>query len=74
MVVPVLITSCQVSEKLNSGPLTPQITTIPAASMKAEARPAANDVRLARSPKNLEICEGSFVNFSLLNLTCHPRQ
>lgn len=41
MVVPVLITSCQVSEKPKIGPLTAQTITIPAARMKVDALPAA---------------------------------
>jgi len=60
MVVPVLMTSCQVSENWNRGPLTAQAMMIPAASKKVDARTAANEVRLARSPKNFETREGSF--------------
>ena len=41
IVVPVLITSCHVSEKPNSGPLTAQSRTIPAARINVDARPAA---------------------------------
>jgi hypothetical protein len=41
IVVPVLITSCQESEKPKSGPVTAQTTTTPTARMKVEARPAA---------------------------------
>ena len=55
MVVPVLMTSCHVSEKPNNGPLTAQTTTILAATIKVEARPAAREVLLARSPKNFDI-------------------
>src|SRR4051794_9564844 len=51
IVVPVLITNCQVSEKPNSGPVIAQTKTTPAASMKADARPAAWDVLFATSPK-----------------------
>jgi len=39
MVVPVLITNCQVSEKWNMGPLMPQINTIPKAMRKADELP-----------------------------------
>ena len=71
MVVPVLMTNCHVSEKLNSGPLIAHIPTIPAAAVKVVARPAANEVRLARPPKNLETFEGgSFVDFSVLKTDC----
>ena len=52
IVVPVLITSCQVSEKPNIGPVTAQTTTIRTATMNVEARPAASEVRFAASPKN----------------------
>ena len=44
MVVPVLITSCHVSEYLNIGPVTAQTITIAAASINVDARPAAWDV------------------------------
>src|SRR5690242_16841835 len=74
IVVPVLMTNCHVSENPNSGPLVPQATTTPAANMKVEARPAANDVRLAKSPKNLETCEAFLADFSFFkaaNLTSH---
>lgn len=59
MVVSVLMTNCHVSEKWKTGPLMPEITTTPAASRKVEARPAASEARLAKSPKNLEIEDGS---------------
>ena len=39
IVVPVLITSCQVSPKSNRGPLAAQITTISAAHKKVAGRP-----------------------------------
>ena len=42
MVVPVLMTSCQVSEKWNNGPVKPQTTMIPTAKMKACVLPAAS--------------------------------
>ena len=65
--VPVLMTNCHVSEKPNSGPLIAHSTTMPAANMKVDARPAANEVRLASSPKNLETSEEcSFVDFAVL--------
>jgi hypothetical protein len=63
IVVPVLITSCHVSEKPKSGPLTAHTMTTPAATIKVDARPAASDVLLARSPKNLDTLEGSLACF-----------
>ena len=39
MVVPVLITSCQLSEKLKIGPVTPQAITTSSATMKAQCDP-----------------------------------
>jgi hypothetical protein len=59
MVVPVLMTSCHVSEKPKSGPLTAHMITTLTARMKVDARPAAREVRLARAPKNLEVLDGS---------------
>ena len=41
MVVPVLITSCQVSENLNIGPVIPQIITMSIAVIKAMGEPVA---------------------------------
>lgn len=41
MVVPVLITSCQVSENLNIGPVIPQTIIINAAVIKAMGEPVA---------------------------------
>jgi hypothetical protein len=64
MVVPVLMTNCQVSENWKSGPLMPHTTTTPAANRKVEARPAASEVWLAKSPKNFEIEDGSCLMIS----------
>src|SRR6185503_10004200 len=47
MVVPVLMTSCQVSLKPKSGPLTAQATMMPAAMKKVTGRPDARAVHLA---------------------------
>src|SRR5687768_13832616 len=47
MVVPVLITSCQVSLKLKTGPVTAQATINNAAKRNAEGRPALNEVHRA---------------------------
>ena len=40
IVVPVLMTSCHVSEKPNKGPLTPQATTIAQLATKVRGEPA----------------------------------
>jgi hypothetical protein len=43
-VVPVLITSCQVSLKRNNGPVTSQTRITPTARMKVEGRPVTRAV------------------------------
>src|SRR6476660_1762768 len=75
MVVPVLITSCHVSENPKSGPLTAHTRTMPAAVMNVDARPAASEVLLASSPKNFEIPEDSLafsVPFMDSSPLCQP--
>src|SRR5262245_30863092 len=57
MVVPVLITSCQVSEKWKSGPVAAQITTTASATMKAQVLPVQ---RMTRSEKR---SKGFFFDF-----------
>lgn len=47
MVVPVLMTSCHVSENPNNGPVTAQITITAQASTKVDARPAACEALFA---------------------------
>ena len=47
MVVPVLMTSCQVSEKLNTGPVRAQTTMISAAPRNTDALPVQVDILLA---------------------------
>jgi hypothetical protein len=47
MVVPVLITSCQVLLNLNSGPVIAQTRTTPAASAKHNGRPVKREAALA---------------------------
>src|SRR6476659_7827987 len=47
IVVPVLITSCQVSLKPNSGPVTAQATMTAAATVNADGLPVARAVHLA---------------------------
>jgi hypothetical protein len=47
MVVPVLMTSCQVSEKPKIGPVTTQARMTPAARMKLTGRPAQRAVACA---------------------------
>jgi len=73
MVVPVFITNCHVSEKPKMGPLTAHTITTLTANKKVVARPAASEVRLASSPKNLEIGDGS-LDVSRFNGTVEPRE
>jgi hypothetical protein len=54
IVVPVLMTNCQVSLNLNIGPVTPQTTTIEAAAMNAAGWPVARAVHLAKREKGDE--------------------
>ena len=51
IVVPVLITSCQVSLKPNSGPVTTQTSTSSTASTKHSGRPVNRAAALARRVK-----------------------
>ena len=53
MVVEVLITSCQVSENLNSGPTRPQTTTRATQTMKVSGRPVQPGDELATGVKAL---------------------
>jgi hypothetical protein len=48
MVVPVLMTSCQVSLNPNNGPVTAHTTITNVASMNVDGRPAARAVHLAK--------------------------
>ena len=48
IVVLVLMTNCQVSLKLKSGPVSPQVTIISSATKKVEGRPARNAAAFAR--------------------------
>ena len=48
MVVPVLITSCQVSLKPNSGPVTIHASTTSSASTKLNGLPAKREAALAK--------------------------
>ena len=52
MVVPVLMTSCQVSEKWNNGPVAPQTITKLAAIENAEVEPENFVMAPAKRPKN----------------------
>jgi hypothetical protein len=54
IVVPVLMTNCQVSLKLNIGPVMPQTIMIKAAMMNAAGWPVARAVRLAKWEKGDE--------------------
>src|SRR5829696_2743329 len=67
MVVPVLMTSCQVSEKPKSGPVTAQTTTTPAATAKAGGRPVARAVHLAKRVNHEVDFDG------LTDFPSHPR-
>lgn len=51
MVVPVLMTSCQVSENRNRGPVTAQMTITVKAKIKADARPASCNALFAISAR-----------------------
>jgi hypothetical protein len=53
MVVPVLITSCHVSLKPNSGPVNSQTTISPTAAANTKERPVARAVRFAKSAYQL---------------------
>src|SRR4051794_20010287 len=53
IVVPVLMTSCQVSEKWKNGPVIAHTTTVPSASAKTQARPTSREVAFATSANNL---------------------
>src|SRR6476646_939728 len=53
MVVPVLITSCQVSEKWKNGPVIAHTTTVPSASAKTQARPTSREMTFAASANSL---------------------
>src|SRR3954470_13169166 len=64
MVVPVLITSCHVSEKLKIGPVTAQTTMISAASRNAHGDPA--DVAMvAANLRNISFMTRSSLIFPL---------
>lgn len=52
MVVPVLMTRCQVSENRNRGPVTAQMTITVQAKIKADERPAACDALFAIDAKS----------------------
>ena len=55
MVVPVLMTSCQVSLNLNKGPVTAQIATTVRQPMKVQGLPATLAVRVAKRMNNLSM-------------------
>ena len=59
MVVPVLITSCQVSEKWKSGPVAAHTRTTAIARMKVGVRPDQRDTHCAKLEKALlKACMG----------------
>src|ERR1043165_3005156 len=64
IVVPVLITNCQVSEKSNIGPVIAQTTTVPAANKKATELPVAFVAHSAnRSKKPFFFLPSAFLLF-----------
>ena len=63
MVVPVLITSCQVSLQWKRGPLIAQATTTVSASAKVAGRPVAYAVPLAKRVNQ---------DFDLAGVMLHP--
>ena len=73
MVVPVLMTNCHVSLKPNSGPVSPQTTTIATASPKADALPRSRADALAhreKRPTPPMVPQSEFIS-DLLPLLCH---
>ena len=60
IVVPVLMTSCQVSLKLNSGPVTAHTTITPTAIANADGVPDMCEVHLAKW-LNLEVDFVAFI-------------
>lgn len=70
MVVPVLMISCQVSEKPNTGPLAPQMRMTATAITNAVGRPAARAIALEKSPNAFE----TFDLLSVLAITALPVQ
>lgn len=70
IVVPVLITNCQVSEKLKTGPVIPQITTMAMAVINEYALPVAFvtivEKRLKKWEKFLSFFVSVFSGFSVI--------
>lgn len=68
MVVPVLMTSCQVSEKLKKGPVSAQARTIQKAHKKAVVLPAALLTQLANRSKSpgFFLCVDLFMDLHLV--------
>ena len=52
MVVPVLMTNCQVSDQPKAGPETAQTRTTPMASTKVDERPTCRSTQRANRAKN----------------------
>src|SRR3954469_20778482 len=61
MVVPVLMTSCHVSEKPKNGPEIAQTTTVPRARAKTQALPTSREPTFAISANNLLGTPGCFL-------------
>src|SRR5271156_2723853 len=65
MVVPVLMTSCHVSEKRKSGPVIPQTTMIMAAAANAHLEPSQPEARAANLP-NQSFVVRTFTSIGML--------
>src|ERR1044071_514758 len=70
MVVPVLITSCHVSLKPKSGPVSAQTTMVADAIKKAAGRPVARAVHLAKRVKRERDFVGLISYPGLTAITC----
>ena len=68
MVVPVLMTSCQVSEKPKIGPVTAQATTTASASTNVFALPAARVMAMLQALEKRHGCRLALVSFAILRL------
>lgn len=71
IVVPVLMTNCQVSLKSNSGPVNAQLVTTPTAIQKAPAVPNIREQAFATLLK-IPVCLGKFIVSTLADLPKTP--
>lgn len=74
IVVPVLMTSCQVSENRKRGPVTAQMTMAAQATTNVDARPAACEAVLAMEAKNRGSRSGPCWLCRMLYPFCFPRR